>query len=165
MQGGTIEADVRLATEIARKVSDNLYGYYLTLRGPSMGAMPPDSIGSVTFKFRSFHEKVCANVWGWVCYARPLTQKEIDDYELVPDEHNHAVHRLWGVEVKKMIRDADGKRITVELAKDEDGKKLVTPYKGIAQRIADDLNDAALDTNSKDSITRASVIEVSVGQG
>lgn len=161
MDARQIDKGVRVSTDIARNISDDLYGYYLTLRGPAPGAMPEGSAAMLTYDERIYHEKVFARVMGWVGYTRPLTLEEVRDYELVPDESNTFVYDRYFVEIQKMVRDASGKRhVTSERVQNIDGSDFVTPYRGKAQMIADEINEAALDTNSSDNITRAIVKKI-----
>ena len=59
---------------------------YLTLRRPPMpGGIPKDGLAAVKgFEKRSTIFDI--DCWGIVVYDRPLTEKEIDDYELSPLE-------------------------------------------------------------------------------
>ena len=153
-----IERSVRVAADIARNVSDELYGYYLTLRGPSLGAMPDGSVGMLSYDQRTYHETICERVLGWVCYARPLTPEEVRAYELVPDENNHYIYDQYYVEIRKLVVDAAGKKhLTSERAKDPDGGNFLTRYQGKAKQVADAINEAALDTNSSTNLTHARV--------
>ena len=153
-----IQNSVKVATNLARNISDELYGYYLRLRGPAPGAMPDGSVATLTYDQRTWHEIICENVLGWVCYTRPLTPEEVDQYELVPDEYNsYPEYGVYIVEVKELARDASGrKQLTTRFVENEDGTgRFITPYRGVAQKIANAINDAALDTNTKDHLTRA----------
>lgn len=161
MDARQIENGIKASSDIAPEISDDLYGYYLTLRGPALGAMPEGSVAMMTYDERTYHEKVFARVMGWVGYTRPLTPEEVRDYELVPDESNTFVYDRYFVEIKKMSRDASGKkRVTSDRVRNLDGTDFMTPYRGKAQMIADEINEAALDTNSSDNLTRATVKKV-----
>ena len=67
-----------------------LYKYYLQARGPSPGAQPNGFVGMVDYEVRKtcfvgviFSHYVSFKAWGHVYYEEKLTQKQIDDYELV----------------------------------------------------------------------------------
>lgn len=57
-----------------------MYRYYLTMRPPSIGTHPKGSVNTVAFdRLERFDEFMA---WGYVEYDRPLTEKEVCDYEL-----------------------------------------------------------------------------------
>ena len=68
-----------------------LYKYYLKARAPSPGAQPSGFVGKVDYENRKIvgeNNKTSGEVeyfkaWGHVFYKEKLTQKQIDDYELV----------------------------------------------------------------------------------
>lgn len=158
MSQDEIRRDVEEASEAATHDGETLYGYYLTLRGPSLGAAPSEPKIAVAFDWRTFYEVVDEHVYGWVGYARPLTEDELTDYELIPDERNPARYTQYGVEVRTMTRDASGKRqIVSEMVKDAEGAIFATSYRRKAEKLAARLNDEALDTNTKDSISMARI--------
>jgi len=58
----------------------DMYCYAMLMRPPQLGAMPTDGLVSVSCEPvvpPSGH-----HTWGWIKYNRPLTDKEISDYEL-----------------------------------------------------------------------------------
>jgi len=70
------------------------YRYYLTQRGPGPGAIFK-SKDNLIVSVEDYGKKVyvCGGecmAWGHVGYQYPLSQKEIDDYELVEDLYNEA---------------------------------------------------------------------------
>lgn len=161
MSEDEIRRNVEEAADTAKQDSDVLYGYYLIFRCPSPGAMPAGSVASVSFDHRTLYEEVGERVWGWVGYSRALTDDELSDYELIPDEHNPVRYTQYGVEVRVMTRDSTGKRqITTDWIKRADSTTYTTSYRNKAMEIADSLNDTALDTNSKDRITKATVVKI-----
>ena len=59
--------------------------YYLTQRPPAPGAQPKRGlIKCFDYNNRLYVEAIGRNAWGSAVYDRPLTDEEIDDYELVP---------------------------------------------------------------------------------
>lgn len=64
-----------------------MYRYYLTQRPPSIGTFPSHkdntpfvhgfSVG------RKYVEEIKHEAWGYVEYEKPLTAKQIEEYELV----------------------------------------------------------------------------------
>ena len=58
-----------------------VYRYYLRFRPPMPGAIPRDGLDrAFSYDYpQSFDGK---SAWGFAEYTRPLTQKEIEDYEL-----------------------------------------------------------------------------------
>ena len=158
MNANEIGKGVDAATDEMLNECEELYGYHLVLRGPSPGAMPDGSVASVSFDQRTYIKDACEFAWGWAGYARPLSQQELSDFELIPDEHNPVRYTQYAVEIKRMERDSAGKRtVTSEWARGADSEVFATSYITVAAKLAKDLNDAALDTNSRDRITKATV--------
>ena len=64
-----------------------VWRYYCRFRPPMPGGIPRDGITNMaSFDWpQSFNGVGC---WGWVEYDRPLTEKEISDYELAGSENN-----------------------------------------------------------------------------
>ena len=63
------------------------YKYYLTQRPPSLGTFPKPKdnkiIDIVEFEDKKFIHNIYCKAWGYVEYGKPLTDKEISDYELI----------------------------------------------------------------------------------
>jgi len=63
------------------------YRYYLTQRPPSLGTFPKPKdnriIDIVEFEDKKFIHNIYCKAWGYVEYEKPLTDKEISDYELI----------------------------------------------------------------------------------
>lgn len=57
------------------------YRYGCLLRPPAPGAVP--SFGLCSVQYNDEPNENSAARWGWVEYDRPLTAKEIEQYELV----------------------------------------------------------------------------------
>ena len=64
-----------------------VYRYYCQYRPPMPGAIPRDGLVNIaSFDYKqSFNGVGC---WGWAEYNRPLSEKEIGDYELVASPNN-----------------------------------------------------------------------------
>lgn len=62
-----------------------LYDYITKNRPPMPGACPRDGLCEVE-SFDNRKKLYGVEGWGTVTYNRPLTQQEIDDYELAPLE-------------------------------------------------------------------------------
>ncbi len=61
-----------------------MYRYYLRLRPAMPGTIPTKSLDRIeNYDYRRFDEDAGEDVWGYVEYTEPLTDKEIDKYELV----------------------------------------------------------------------------------
>ena len=57
--------------------------YYLLYRPPMPGTIPRGCIEIMDFGKKKFVEEIGREAWGYVIYERELTQKEINDYELM----------------------------------------------------------------------------------
>ena len=145
MSSTTLLHELKVYTQIARRMGDTVYGYYMRMRPPSPGAQPEDSLSSVALAFRTWHDGICDDIWGWVCYARPLTAEEVEQYELVPDEDNPNRYQQYGlvrgIRVEQPGRKAKMKREWVM----EDGKPFRTSYKRKALVLLDELRKASSD--------------------
>ncbi len=141
MGGALIEREVHTATVVARVHGKAVYGYYLPQRPPAPGACPPDALSTVALAYRTWHEDICQEVWGWVCYARPLTDAEVDEYELLPDEDNPWRYQEYSLVRRVNIADADGLSIPKrERVRTPEGEEFVTSYPGQAFAYLDRLN-------------------------
>ena len=67
-----------------------LHKYYLKARAPSPGAQPSGFVAmedygvrKTCFVYDIFFDYIYFKAWGHVYYQEKLTQKQIDDYELV----------------------------------------------------------------------------------
>lgn len=56
--------------------------YYLTQRPPAPGTFPGKPVNMKAFDSREHVEEIGRPAWGWVEYEKPLTEKQIADYEL-----------------------------------------------------------------------------------
>jgi hypothetical protein len=87
----------------------NAYKYYATQRPIDIGAIPKTEIPPVRmvdFETRAYVEKGLFRAWGYLVYDAPLTEKQIDDYELraAPDNPD-AKRRMCETERKKPIAE------------------------------------------------------------
>lgn len=58
-----------------------MYRYYLTQRPPSIGTHPAGAVNTVCYDFRIITEHGFP-AWGYVEYTEPLTDKQVEDFEL-----------------------------------------------------------------------------------
>ena len=78
-------------------MEQEFYCYYSTQRPVDIGTFPkppgnePTEIHNFDKRISIEHETFSA--WGVLTYAKPLTEKEINDYELRPSRHNPDVRR------------------------------------------------------------------------
>ena len=60
--------------------------YYTLFRPPMIGAIPRHGLTEIDdFDERKFVPSIGREAWGKVTYNRELTNKEISDYELMPE--------------------------------------------------------------------------------
>lgn len=60
------------------------YRYWLTLRPAMPGTVPSRNLEKIeNFDSRTCNEDAGREVWGYVEYSEPLTDKQIFDYELI----------------------------------------------------------------------------------
>ena len=63
---------------------EHYYRYYSTQRPVSMGTYPTANVVAFeNFDNREFIEDEGIRAWGYLIYSDELTQKQMDDYELV----------------------------------------------------------------------------------
>lgn len=61
-----------------------LYRYWLTLRPAMPGTIPSRNLERIeNFDSRTYSEDAGREVWGYVEYSEPLTDRQIFDYELI----------------------------------------------------------------------------------
>lgn len=60
------------------------YRYYCRTRPPMIGGLPTGGniVDVRAFDERQYVSEIDCMVWGWVDYDRPLSPKEVADYEL-----------------------------------------------------------------------------------
>lgn len=62
------------------------YTYYCPQRPPAPGAIPDEGLVSiVAFEERQYNQALNRMVWGRATYNRPLTNRELFDYELIKE--------------------------------------------------------------------------------
>ena len=59
-----------------------MYRYYLVERGPGPGAQPNGIINCKDYNKKEFIYDLCFSAWGYAEYEKPLTIKQIEDFEL-----------------------------------------------------------------------------------
>lgn len=61
------------------------YTYFLVNRPPDIGTYPRKDtfLACEGFESRAYVTSIDRYAWGWVSYSEPLTDKEIEQYELV----------------------------------------------------------------------------------
>ena len=144
MSAGNSRQEIRAATLVARKVLGDGYGYYLTQRPPAPGAHPSDPNAVVSLDGKMWHEGICQEVWGWVCYRHQLTSEEVEQYELIPDEDNPVRYQQYGIVLYEKSKDAAGRTVPRKTRVTRgDGEVFVTSYKGVAFAMIDFLNKKA----------------------
>lgn len=67
-----------------------MYRYYSPMRPVSIGTYPRPE-GNNVIDIHNFDEKTAVEgaprkVWGWIDYAKPLSSKDMLDYELIEGE-------------------------------------------------------------------------------
>jgi tRNA G10 N-methylase Trm11 len=80
------KADANLNTDSESDIIEAKKGphkYYLTQRPPSMGTHPKGTTKVVAFDQRQFVDEIGREAWGYVEYDKELSDKDIDDYELM----------------------------------------------------------------------------------
>lgn len=62
-----------------------LYTYYLVNRPPDIGTYPIKEtlVSMQAFNQREHVKSLDRMAWGWISYSEPLTDKEVEQYELV----------------------------------------------------------------------------------
>lgn len=62
--------------------------YYSVMRPVSIGTFPDNGtiLGIVNFDRREMVEAIGREAWGYINYSKPLTEKQISDYELIPEK-------------------------------------------------------------------------------
>ena len=60
------------------------YKYWLTLRPAMLGTIPTENLICIhNFDSRTYEEEAGREVWGYVEYSEPLSEKEVANYELI----------------------------------------------------------------------------------
>lgn len=63
-----------------------MYYYYLPLRPASIGTQPSGTREIINFDRRIYVEEIGRMAWAKVGYDRPLTEKEVRQYDLIPEK-------------------------------------------------------------------------------
>jgi len=64
-----------------------MHRYYLTQRPPSLGTIPKGAINIKDYNGKILTEEIGFEVWGYAEYDKPLTPKQICNYELMENEN------------------------------------------------------------------------------
>ena len=60
------------------------YKYWLPLRPAMPGSVPSKNLKNIeNFDERTYNEKAGREVWGYVEYSEPLTDEQVEAYELI----------------------------------------------------------------------------------
>ena len=100
--------------------------YYMTQRPPMLGAMPKE--GLVRWEMldddgrRVFCDKIGLEAYAKLEYSRELTEKEISDYELVPESR---MVTLTTAELRRLIKAVYRAMIDADM---DDGDELYCLY-------------------------------------
>ena len=68
-----------------------VYVYYTVLRPTGIGTCPKGFDGFQNYTKRQYVSAIKREAWGWIAYASPLTERECQCYDLVPDPRNGLV--------------------------------------------------------------------------
>ena len=140
MAGLAWKDEIRDAAAIVRKMYKSFYGYYMRLRPPSPGAQPEKAIGYVSFAYRTWHDGICDDIWGWVCYENPLSEDDVKQYDLLPDEDNPCRYQEYGLMRYVKTIDDSGRCVRRRERVLEDGKPFRTSYPRVAFAKMDAMN-------------------------
>ena len=101
---------------------DEPHRYYLTQRPPSIGTHPNGALKTVSFDSKQDFEGV--NCWGYVEYENPLTEAQINDYELT--EKKSYIYEINGENINlanENLKDIEYFKTTKNLSLD-DGSRI-----------------------------------------
>jgi len=72
----------------------NIYTYYLTQRPFGPGTFPKDGlVEGFNYECKEFIPQIGMKAWASVSYSRQLSEKEVMDYELVPESYSIQISR------------------------------------------------------------------------
>ena len=91
------------------------YKYYSTQRPVSIGTFPKTA-DNPPIRFENYNgctwvECNTRLAWGELIYAKPLSDKELHDYELMPSRNNYDVRQLMDAQAQVVGKWEDKKRI------------------------------------------------------
>lgn len=115
--------------------------YYLTQRPPMPGAFPGKPVNMEAYDDRKYVSEIGRRAWGWVEYQWPLTEKEVDDYELTrPIKFN--IIDLKTNEILATVSDkGTADRMFVYLQKKHPEKKLWMGISNGREKRTNDIQD------------------------
>lgn len=108
--------------EVRHTEAPGLYRYYSTQRPVDIGTFPkhpgnePDEI--MNYEGRTWVEQDTRLAWGHITYTKPLTEREMADYELRPSRDNPDLKKRMEEQTQAVgawedaCRIPDGKRLT-----------------------------------------------------
>lgn len=77
-----------------------MYRYWLISRPAMPGTVPTRNLERIeNFDRRAYDENAGREVWGYVEYSEPLTEKQVSEYELVRESKKTE---------RRLVRDANG---------------------------------------------------------
>ena len=91
------------------------YKYYSTQRPVSIGTFPKDT-GNPPIRFENYNGRTWVEcntrlAWGELVYAKPLSDKELRDYELKPSRNNCDVRQRMEAQAQVVGKWEDRKHI------------------------------------------------------
>ena len=111
------------------------YKYYSTQRPVDIGTYPKSRenpmIGFTNYDSRIPAEDGAFRAWGELTYAKPLTEKQVADYELRPARENLDVRRTMDAQAQIVGKWEDAKRVP-------DQKRLTWFYPDFGSYVAKD---------------------------
>ncbi|MDD3029833.1 MAG: hypothetical protein PHS57_06095 [Alphaproteobacteria bacterium] len=108
--GRIINAPVWVYTNVSASQNELVYAYHLVNRPPSIGTHPKDDIGVVSYRYQTYQDTIGRCAWGMVIYNRPLTQREVDEYELIPDSDTDCRYRQYAI-LRAAFKKAGGRKV------------------------------------------------------
>lgn len=111
-------------TLISEGPQPEVYKYYSTQRPVDLGTFPKLDTGPLAilnYEQRQLVENDTVWAWGSLTYAAPLTQKQMEDYELRPSRQNLDVRRRMDAQAQTVGKWEDSRRVP-------DGKRQTWYY-------------------------------------
>ncbi len=154
-----INAPIRVNTSMDASPCGAEYAYYTIFRSPFIGTHPAGAIGTVEYQYQTYQECIGRCALGLVMYNRPLTQKEVDDYELVSDKDNDYRYRQYAIEHGRIEVLPNGKKkMERKYVLSDDGLIWVSCSESKANVVANTLREAS-DKNGDQSIIERFIVK------